>query len=216
MNTVTTMKEKEKVNGRNFDKKIKYGISVRMITMTALLAAISYIMAFVEFPVPLTPAFARMDFSDFPALIGTFAFGPMTGLLIELVKNSLQLISTSTGGIGELANFLMGGSFVVTAGFIYKMCKTKRTAWIAGIVGSVVMGIVAALSNYFILLPLFENFLPINELIASFEEFIPFIHTKLDVVLYNAFPFNMLKGFVITAVTMLVYKRIRPILKGVD
>lgn len=87
--------------------------------MTALLSAIAYILAFVEFPVPLSPAFARMDLSDFPALIGAFAFGPVAGLLIELVKNALQLFSTSTGGVGELANFQMGASFVFTAGLIY-------------------------------------------------------------------------------------------------
>lgn len=161
-------------------------ISVRTITMTALLSAIAYILAFVEFPVPLSPPFARMDFSDFPALIGAFAFGPLAGVLIELVKNALQLFSTSTGGIGELANFLMGASFVFTAGLIYGCHKTKKTAWIAGIAGSIVMGIVAVLSNYFILLPLFEQFMPMEQLIASFAEFIPFIHTKLDVVLYNA------------------------------
>lgn len=153
-------------------------ISVRTITMTALLSTIAYILAFAEFPVPLSPAFARMDLSDFPALIGAFAFGPVAGLLIELVKNALQLFSTSTGGIGELANFLMGASFVFTAGLIYRCHKTKKTAWIAGIVGSVVMGIVAATANYFILLPLFEQFMPLEQLIASFGEFIPFIHTK--------------------------------------
>lgn len=189
-------------------------ISVRTITMTAILSAIAYILAFVEFPVPLSPPFARMDFSDFPALIGAFAFGPLAGVLIELVKNALQLFSTSTGGIGELANFLMGASFVFTAGLIYGCHKTKKTAWIAGIAGSIVMGIVAVLSNYFILLPLFEQFMPMEQLIASFAEFIPFIHTKLDVVLYNAFPFNVLKGLVISIVTMLVYKRLRPALKG--
>lgn len=161
-------------------------ISVRTITMTALLSAIAYILAFLEFPVPLSPAFARMDLSDFPALIGAFAFGPVAGLLIELVKNALQLFSTSTGGVGELANFLMGASFVFTAGLIYGCHKTKKMAWISGIVGSIVMGIVAAAANYFILLPLFEQFMPLEQLIASFGEFIPFIHTKLDVVLYNA------------------------------
>ena len=101
-------------------------ISVRTITMTALLSAIAYILAFAEFPVPLSPAFARMDFSDFPALIGAFAFGPVAGLLIELVKNALQLFSTSTGGVGELANFLMGASFVFTAGLIYGCHKAKK------------------------------------------------------------------------------------------
>ena len=189
-------------------------ISTRTVTMTGLLSALSYLLAFLEFPVPLSPAFARMDLSDFPALIGAFAFGPGTGVLIELIKNSLQLLSTSTGGVGELANFLMGGSFVFTAGAIYRRNKTKRTAWIAGITGSVVMGVVAAAANYFILLPLFQQFMPLEQLIASFGEFIPFIRTKLDVALYNAFPFNLLKGLAISGVTMGVYKRLRSALKG--
>lgn len=189
-------------------------ISTRTITMTALLAAVSYILAFLEFPVPFSPSFARMDLSDLPALIGAFAFGPLTGGLIELVKNVLQLLSTSTGGVGELANFLMGASYVMTAGFIYRCHKTKKMAEAACIISSIIMGIVAAITNYFILLPLFENFMPLDQLIQSFGIFIPFIHTKLDIVLYNAFPFNILKGLVIGAVTMVIYKKLTPVLKG--
>ena len=183
-------------------------LSVRTISMTAMLSAVAYLLAFVEFSVPLSPSFARMDLSDLPALIGAFAFGPLSGLLIELVKNTLQLLTTSTGGIGEIANFLMGAFYVVTAGFIYKRHKTKKTALIACILASVVM------ANYFILLPLFESFMPLDQLIASFAELLPFIHTKLDVVLFNAFPFNLLKGLVIGGVTMLIYKKLTPVLKG--
>ena len=189
--------------------------SVRTITVTALLAAISYVLAFAEFPVPLSPSFARMDLSDLPALIGAFAFGPFTGIMIELIKNALQLLSTSTGGVGELANFLMGASFVASAGFIYRQRKTKKMAVTACIISSFVMGIVAALANYFILLPLFETFMPLEQLIASFGEFLPFIQTKLDIVLYNAFPFNVLKGLVLGVITLLVYKRLTPVLRGV-
>lgn len=182
--------------------------------MTALLAAIAYILAFLEFPVPFSPSFARMDLSDLPALIGTFAFGPVTGVMIELIKNVLQLFSTSTGGVGELANFLMGVSYVLTAGFIYKYHKTKKMAFMACIAASIVMGAAAAVTNYFILLPLFESFMPLDQLIAAFGKFLPFIQTKGDIVLYNAFPFNMLKGLVIGAITMLVYKKLTPVLKG--
>lgn len=191
-------------------------VSTRTITMTALLAAISYTLAFLEFPVPLSPSFARMDMSDLPALIGTFAFGPVTGVMIELIKNILQLLSTSTGGIGELANFLMGASYVLVAGFIYKYKKTKKMAIWACTISSVVMGIVAAIVNYYILLPLFETFMPLDQLIASFSEFLPFIQNKLDVVLYNALPFNMIKGLVIGVITIVIYKKLTPILKGAD
>ena len=191
-------------------------LSARTLTVTALLSAVAFLLAFLEFLVPLSPSFARMDLSDLPALIGAFAFGPVCGVLIELIKNLLQLTTTATGGVGELANFLMGASFVFTAGLIYKLHKTKTAAWIAGIAGSIVMGIVAALTNYYILLPLFEQFMPLEQLIESFEEYIPFIHSKKDIVLYNAFPFNLLKGLAITVVTMVIYKRLRPILKGKD
>lgn len=188
--------------------------NVRMLTMTAVLSAITFVLAFFELPVPLSPSFARMDLSDLPALIGAFAYGPVSGVLIELVKNALQLLTSSTGGIGELANFIMGSSFVVAAGLIYKHHKTKKTAILACLIASVIMGVVATVVNYFILLPVFEAFMPLDQLIASFGEFMPFIKTKLDVVLFNAFPFNLLKGIGISIVTMLLYKRLTPILKG--
>lgn len=188
--------------------------NVRMLTMTAVLSAIAFVLAFFEFPVPLSPSFAHMDLSDLPALIGAFAYGPVSGVLIELVKNALQLLTSSTGGIGELANFIMGSSFVVAAGLVYKHHKTKKTAILACLIASVIMGVVATVVNYFILLPVFEAFMPLDQLIASFGEFMPFIKTKLDVVLFNAFPFNLLKGIGISIVTMLLYKRLTPILKG--
>ena len=187
---------------------------LRTITGVAVLSAIAFILAYFEFPVPLSPSFARMDISDLPALIGAFAYGPLAGVLIELVKNALQLTSTATAGVGELANFIMGGVFVFVAGLIYRKNKNKKTALIACLIASLAMGVTAAVVNYFVLLPAFEAFMPLSELIASFGEFMPFIKTKLDVVLFNALPFNLLKGLAISSVTMLIYKKLSPILKG--
>ena len=202
MNDIVVTKRKDTVS------------SARIMTMTAVLAAVSCILAFFEFPVPLSPSFARMDLSDYPALLGAFAFGPACGIMVEFVKNVLQLFSSSTGGVGELANFLMGSSYVAAAGFIYKYKRTRKGAGLACIAGSFAMGIAAALANYFLLLPLFENFMPMDQLIASFGQFLPFIHTKADIVIFNAFPFNLLKGLAIGGFTMITYKQIRPILKG--
>ena len=106
----------------------------------------------------------------------------------------------------------MGSSLSFTAGLVFY--KWRSRAWLACLLGSAAMAVMAALSNYFILLPLFENFMPLDALIASFTEFIPFIHTKLDVVLWNAVPFNLLKGVGISLVTMLVFPRLTPILRG--
>jgi riboflavin transporter FmnP len=187
----------------------------RTLVSIAMMGAVSYVLAFMEMPVPLSPAFAKMDLSDFPALIAAFAFSPFAGLMVELIKNGLQLISTNTAGVGELANFLMGGAFVFTAGAIYKRHKTKYIALIACIAGSVAMGVAAAILNYFVLLPLYEQFMPLDQVIAAFGAFIPFIKTKFDVCLYNALPFTFLKGLVISLFTLIIYKRLSPILKGI-
>ncbi len=181
---------------------------------TAMLSAVAFVLQFLEFPMPLSPAFAKMDFSDLPALIGAFAYGPLWGMVIEAVKNALHLMQSATGGIGELANFLMGSALVFPAGILYKYQKSRRTALIGCLTGSVCMGFMSALTNYYILLPLFEVFMPIEQMIQAFAEFIPFIHTKLDVVLLNALPMNTIKGLLVSLVTMLLYKRLSPILKG--
>ncbi|WP_294467978.1 ECF transporter S component [uncultured Anaerofustis sp.] len=195
-------------------QKTKSKINVRVMVVTAMLSAVSFLLAFLEIPMPLSPSFAMMDLSDLPALIGSFAFGPITGVIIELIKNGLQMFSTNTGGIGELANFFMGASFVFTAGIIYKRRKTKKTALVACILASVVMAVVAGLLNYFVLLPMYSVFMPLEQVIAAFSEIIPFIKTKLDVILFSAIPANIIKGLIISVFTMLIYKGVSPILKG--
>lgn len=137
--------------------------STQTMTSIALLSAISFVLAFLEFPIPLSPSFAKMDLSDFPALVGAMTLGPWAGVLVELVKNLLGLLSISTGGVGELANFLMGGSMVFVAGMVYY--KGKGTA-------------------------------------------------KLDVVLWNTIPFNLLKGLGISIVTLLIMPKLIPVFRG--
>ena len=136
------------------------------------------------------------------------------GVVIEAVKNALHLFQTQTGGVGELTNFLMGSALVLPAGLIYARRKSRKTALIGCLVGSVSMGIVSAFANYFILLPMFEMFMPVEQVIAAFAEIVPFIHTKLDVVLYNTLPVNLCKGLAISLVTMVLYKHLSPLLKG--
>ena len=188
--------------------------NLRTLVGAAMLSAVAFVLQFLEFPVPLSPSFAKMDLSDLPALIGAFAYGPLWGVVIEAVKNALHLFQTQTGGVGELANFLMGSALVLPAGLIYARRKSRKTALIGCLVGSVSMGIVSAFANYFILLPMFEMFMPVEQVIAAFAEIVPFIHTKLDVVLYNTLPVNLCKGLAISLVTMVLYKHLSPLLKG--
>ena len=187
---------------------------LRKMIGVAMLSAVAFVLQIMEMPMPFSPPFARLDLSDLPALIGSFAYGPLWGSAIEGIKNCLHLGQSTTGGIGELANFVIGASLVLPAGLIYSKNKTKRNALMGCLIGSVCMGIASAATNYYVLLPLFQIFMPMDEMIAAFAEFIPFIHTKMDIVLLNALPVNIAKGLLISLVTMLLYKRLSPILKG--
>ena len=207
MNTTTSVLKQNRSPHKNFSR-------VRNMTGVAMLSAAAFLLAFLEFNLPFSPSFAKMDFSDLPALLAAFAYGPASGVLVELIKNGLQLISTSTAGIGEFANFVIGSAFVFPAGLIYLRRKTRGTAIIACVSGSVIMGIFAAVMNYFVLLPLFSGFMPLEQVIASFAAFFPFIQTKLDVVLWNALPMNILKGVLLSVLAMLLYKPLSPVLKG--
>ncbi|WP_279139398.1 ECF transporter S component [Faecalicoccus pleomorphus] len=187
--------------------------NTRILTGIAMLSAVAYVLQFIEFQLPLSPSFAKFDFSEIPAFLGGFAYGPISGITIEFIKNFLQLTSTSTGGIGELANFVIGSSLIVPASLLYQRNKTKKSAILGCLIGSILSGFVAAAMNYFVLLPLYEIFMPLDQIIAAFAQFFPFIQTKLDVVLYNALPMNILKSGLITLVTIFIYKPLSPFLK---
>ena len=83
-------------------------VTTRALVMTAMLSAIAFILMFINFSVPFMPSFIKLDISELPALIGSFSLGPVYGVVICLVKNLLNLTQTSTGGVGELSNFLLG------------------------------------------------------------------------------------------------------------
>lgn len=179
----------------------------------SMLSAVAFVLAFLEIPMLLSPSFAKMDLSDVPALVAALTFGPMAGVLVELVKNALRLSWTNTAGIGELANFLMGSALVAPVGFVYRRNKTKHTALIGCLWGSGIMTVVSGIVNYFILLPMYQVFMPIDQIIASFSAFLPFIQTRLDAVLWSIIPGNLIKAALICAVTMAVYKPLKIVLE---
>lgn len=181
------------------------------LAIIAIFSAISYVLAFFEIPAPLAPSFARMDFSNIPALLVSFAIGPVGGMLVELIKNLLQLTSTATAGIGELANFLMGAAFVMPAGLIYKRHKTKKNAILGCVAGSLISGAAAVVLNYFVLLPLYSGFMPIDQILAMYAQILPFINTKFRACLW-AFPGNVFQCALYSLVTMVIYKPLSPIL----
>ena len=183
----------------------------------AILSAVATVIMLLEFSVPIiAPKFYRLDLSEAVILIGGFAMGPLSALIIELVKNILNLMinSTVTGGIGELANFLTGAAFTVTASFIYRYHKSIKGAIVSCLVGIVSLTVLSALINYYIVIPAYASIMTpgIDEIIKMGAAVNSNVDSLLDFVLICVVPFNLLKGIACSIITFLLYKRVSPIL----
>lgn len=196
------------------NKKTTKRISVRKLTGTAMLSAIAYVLMFLDFSVPFMPSFIKMDLSELPALIGAFAYGPVAGVVICLVKNVIHLMITTTGGVGELSKFLLGASFVLVAGGVYRFKKSRKGALIGSVLGAFVMGMFSIISNYFLVYPIYYNFMPQDAILAAYQLIFSGVKNILQcLIVFNA-PFTFIKGMISVVITFIIYKRISPILKG--
>lgn len=194
--------------------KQKNKLTARSMAVIAMLAAVSFVLMLFDFSVPFMPGFIKMDLSELPALVGAFALGPVSGVAVCLVKNLLHLFVTSTGGVGELSNFMLGAVFTGVAGWMYQRSKTRRGAFIGALTGAVCMAVVSVFSNYYIVYPVYTAFMPMEGIIAAYQA----IYSGIDnlwkaLILFNM-PFTFVKGMLVTAVTFLIYKKIAPILRG--
>lgn len=189
--------------------------NVNKIVKIGLLVAIAFVLMQFELALPIFPSFLKIDVSDIPALVAAFAFGPITAVIVEFVKNLLNLMVTTSAGVGELANFLVGSVLVFTAGSLYKRDHSKKNVVKSLLISTLVMAMFATLFNYFILLPLYEKVLnfPISAMVAAGAKIIPMIDTYFKFVLLTIFPFNLLKGVVVAFVTGLIYDKIKPLIK---
>lgn len=186
----------------------------RYLTKVGMLSAIAVILMFFEVPVPMMPIFLKLDASELPAVVGAFVLGPMAGILIELIKNVLHATNTHTMGIGEMANFLVGVSFVAPAGYLYRKYPSRKGAMIALSLGTFTMMVGAAVLNYFILIPLYQTVLhfPLEQMVALGTVANPHIIDLPSFITMAIAPFNILKGVIISLFTMLIYKKIFPVL----
>jgi riboflavin transporter FmnP len=192
------------------------GTKTNYLVKIALLSAVAAVIMFLEFIVPMMPVFLKMDLSEIPVLVGTFALGPIAGVTIELIKNLIHLPSTSTAGIGEIANFVVGIAFVIPAGIIYRNQKNRNGAILGMIVGIISMTTVAAVLNYFVFIPLYQTALhwPLEAIIDLGAKGNPAIVDLKSLIILGIIPFNLLKGIIISVVTLLIYKKLSPILRN--
>lgn len=189
----------------------------RTMAQVGMLGAISVVLMAFEIPLPFAPAFYKIDLSEVPVLIGCFAMGPMAGVMIELIKIVLHMAiqGTTTAGVGDLANFLIGCAFVVPAALIYKTKPTKNSAIIGMITGTVSMTFIGCILNAYILLPTYAKAfgMPVDALVDMGSAVNGYITNITTFVIFAVAPFNLLKGALVSLIVFLVYKKISPILK---
>lgn len=192
-------------------------ITTGKTAMIGVFSAVSGILMLLEIPLPFAPPFYKLDISEVPVLILTFAYGPVAGILTEMIKIFVKLIlkGTSSAFVGELASFVIGASFILPAGFIYLAKKTKRQALIACAAGTLVMTVFGSLFNGIYLLPKFAAVygMPLETIIGMGTAIHPKITSVSGLVLMCVVPMNLLKGAVDSLITDLLYKRLSPILK---
>ncbi len=198
-------------------ENVKKQSSTAKIIKISLLGAISFVFMAFDFAIPIFPSFLKFDIGDIPSLVGGFAMGPIAGVIIQMIKNLLKvfILGSSTGGVGEFSNFIIGSSFVGVASIIYKHKKGIKSAIVACIVATLVMSALGVASNYFVMLPLYATIfkMPMETIVAMGSAIVPAIHDKLTLVLFSILPFNIMKGALISLLTMLIYKKISPLLK---
>lgn len=191
--------------------------STRKVSMIGMFSAIAVILMLLEIPLFFAPGFYKLDFSEIPVLIGAFAFGPMAGVTIEFCKILLELLlkGTTTAFVGELANFIIGCSFVLPASIIYLHRKTKKTALIGSVTGTICMTIFGTAFNAIYLLPKFAQLygMPLDAIVQMGTVVNPAIDSVTTLVIFAVAPLNIIKGASVSAVTVLIYKKLSPILK---
>ena len=190
--------------------------SVRKIAVIGIMSAVSAVLMMLSFNIPIMPSFIKMDFSELPALVTAFSLGPMAGVSVCFIKNLINLMFTTTAGVGELSNFVLGACLVLPAGAIYKKLKTRKGALIGSLVGSLIMAVVSIPWNYFITYPAYITILsfPLEAILGMYKAINPNVNGLLQALLIFNLPYTFCKGIVISILTFLLYKKLSPIIKG--
>lgn len=191
----------------------------RKVAMIGMFSAIAAVLMLFEFPIPFAPEFYKLDFSELPILVGTFAFGPAAGVMMEFVKIMLKLLfkGTTTVFVGDLANFVVGCSFILPASVCYAFRKNKKSAVLGCVAGTLVMTLFGTAFNAVYLLPAFSELygMPLDSIIEMGAKINPLVGqgSIVSFVAACVAPMNLLKGTLVSLVTLMVYKPLSPIIK---
>lgn len=193
-------------------------ISTRKIAVIAVMSAIATVIYYLDFPVPLMPSFIKLDLSNVISLITGYALGPVSGVLVCLIKDVIHLVIKGLGttmGVGDIFDFVTSAVFTLTASLIYRKNRTKKGAVIASLIGTLVFTIVSLPLNYFVTYPIYAKaFGGMEAIIGAYRQIMPGVKNLFAALCIFNVPFTFIKGLLCTLITMLIYKPLSPIIKG--
>lgn len=184
------------------------------ITYTAVFAAIATVLMYFEFPLPFMPPFLKVDLSGAVVLIGAFIFGIAPAITMIGIKDIIHLTQTQTGGSGELADFLMLSTLVIVAVLLYRMHKSRKIAAVGCAAGSVAMACMGMLTNYFLIIPFYSQMMPLQAIFDACSAVNPLVTGMQGYLLVGVLPFNLIKGAILTVITMVAYKKLSTFIKS--
>ena len=189
--------------------------NIKKLAIVATMAALSALLMFMEFGIPIFPGFLKFDASGLFAVLTGFIFSPIYGVAVVIIKNLIHLLFTKTFGVGELADILILSSFVLSSGYIYRLRRTMTAAVISLVVGIAVMTVAGAVVNMFILIPFYSTVMniPVSAIINMCKAINPNVNSLFDCVLFLIAPFNLVKGTGLAILSFLIYKRLAVVLR---
>ena len=190
---------------------VKRTFTTGVMARVAVLAAAACILDLLQIPIV---AFYKLDFSNLPVLLGAFSMGTVPGLVILALKDLIGLLHSSSAGIGKLADFIMSAALIVPASLLYHRSKTRKTAVMGMLVGTLCMTVVGVAVNKLLLLPFYMTAFHMD--MAGILKFanVAGVDSEWKLLLMITAPFTLLKGVVLSLVTGFIYKPLSPLLHG--
>ncbi|MGL5437006.1 MAG: ECF transporter S component [Lachnospiraceae bacterium] len=189
-------------------------LSTQNVVIMGMLSALAAVLMMFEVPLLfVAPFFYGLDFAEVPMMVGTFALGPVCGVIMQVVKILIKLMMkpTTTAFVGEFANLVVGCALVLPAGIIYKKINSKKGALIGMLVGTITMVVVGVVLNALVIIPFYSNsgLMPLEKIIAAGNAINPAVSNIWTFAIICVGPFNLIKGFCTSLITAIIYKRIR-------
>lgn len=182
-----------------------------------MLSAIAFVLEVQSVSLPFLPTFLKLELSDIPPLIGALTIGPVQGVLVCLIKNLFHLLCTTTGGVGELCNFLLGAVFVGITGSLYKRIGGRKAAVTGGVIAAFLVSLLSVVLNFYLVYPVYMEVtgIPEDAILAMYQVLDPDILNLQEALLKVNMPFTFLKEIFSVLLVFFLYKRMIPLLRRI-